>query len=143
MELRRRGSTNRPAGFARLFGRWRQNVNLTVTDDRGVTDQTAQTVSIGANHAPTAVPGTLQGRKNASISFNGSNSTDVDGDAIVGYQWDFGDRQFGRRSPGDAFLRRDRDYTVTLTVTILRDAEYGKYNGDDRRRHDAARKSPF
>ena len=93
-------------------------VTLTVTDDGGVSIPTNKVVSIGANHSPVAVPGgPYRGKPSASITFNGSDSTDPDGDAIVNYHWTFGDGGSADGVQVTHSYNATGDYTVTLTVT--------------------------
>ncbi len=66
---------------------------------------------------PTAdAGGPYIGYINSTITFDGSNSSDSDGN-IVSYEWDFGDEGTGSGvNPTHYYLREDT-YTVTLTVT--------------------------
>ena len=70
-----------------------------------------------ANHAPTASPGgPYTGTEGAAITFNGSGSTDPDGDQL-GYAWSFGDGSTATGvAPSHAYVASGT-YTVTLTVT--------------------------
>ncbi|MBT8108476.1 MAG: PKD domain-containing protein [Gammaproteobacteria bacterium] len=70
-----------------------------------------------ANQAPTADPnGPYNAVVGASISFDGSGSTDADG-SIVSYAWDFGDGNTGSGvSPTHAY-QASGTFTVELTVT--------------------------
>ena len=71
----------------------------------------------GANRAPTAAPsGPYAGGEGAAVSFNGSGSSDPDGDALT-YAWSFGDGASGT-GPNPTHAYADNGaYTVALTVT--------------------------
>ncbi len=94
-------------------------VRLTVTDARGASGVTAQTITVGQGAAPTAsfvfsptapAPGTM-------IFFNAAASRAAVGRRIVSYEWDFGS---GRTATG-VTTNKGYDtagtYVVTLTVT--------------------------
>ncbi len=94
--------------------------SLVVTDDQGAssTASTAQ-VTISeplVNLPPVAEPGgPYSGDTGAPVQFDGSGSTDPNGDAI-GYAWDFGDGQTSTLpSPSNTYAAAGT-YTVTLTV---------------------------
>jgi len=95
-------------------------VTLTVTDNGGLTNSatTTATVSTGSTpQAPIARPGgPYSGTVNASVSFDGSASSDPDG-RVVSYDWRFGDG--GTASGAEALhaYATAGTYTVTLTVT--------------------------
>ncbi|MCE1189774.1 MAG: PKD domain-containing protein, partial [Ignavibacteria bacterium] len=64
---------------------------LTVTDNSGALNATAtDTVKIKVNSQPTSVPGDNVYTCNMQITFDGSKSTDADGDPLT-YTWNFGD----------------------------------------------------
>jgi PKD repeat protein len=64
---------------------------LTVVDDSGATNDVAQDqVTIRVNHSPVAIPGDDLISPESKITFDGSASTDPDGDSLT-YLWDFGD----------------------------------------------------
>jgi hypothetical protein len=69
-----------------------------------------------SNRAPTAVPGgPYSGTEGGAISFNGSGSSDPDGDALT-YEWSFGDGNTSTaQNPTHTYVQ-DGSYTVTLTV---------------------------
>jgi len=93
------------------------SAQLIVTDDSGVANGNASDdVTIRVNHAPQAEAGPAQTVERLYVEFDGSGSSDADGDALI-YRWDFGDGSapaFGLRathvypSPGV--------YPVTLRV---------------------------
>jgi PKD repeat protein len=94
---------------------------LTVTDDDGLTDPTPYTKTITVNALPSNPPiadagGPYSGVEGQPITFDGSGSTDSDGN-INFRSWDFGDNSANRT--GISFTHtysRQRTYTVTLTV---------------------------
>jgi PKD repeat protein len=95
-------------------------VTLTVTDNGGLTNSamTTVTVSTGSTpQAPVARPGgPYSGTVNATVSFDGSGSSDADG-RVVSYDWRFGD---GDTASGAQVLHAYATagtYTVTLAVT--------------------------
>lgn len=55
---------------------------------------------------------------NRTVSFNGSHSSDRDGDPL-GYAWDFGDGQFGQGLTVNHTYNENGSYTVQLNVTDL------------------------
>ncbi|MDJ0807552.1 MAG: PKD domain-containing protein [Gammaproteobacteria bacterium] len=94
------------------------NVTLTVTDNDGLTDSAATTATIDPPPAaPTAdAGGPYTGIAGQAVAFDGSGSTDSDGN-IVSYAWDFGDGTTGSGvSPSHTYASAGT-YNVTLTVT--------------------------
>ncbi|MBC2717235.1 MAG: PKD domain-containing protein [Desulfobacteraceae bacterium] len=97
-------------------------ITFTVTDNDGLTDPTPDTRTITVNALPSNPPtadagGPYSGIEGQSITFDGSGSTDSDGN-IVFYDWDFGDAGFA--AAGISLTRiyfQQGAYTVTLTVT--------------------------
>ena len=102
-------------------------VTLTVTDQGGATNTITKTVKV--NRQPTAIfnPSTQIVLNNCSdpapvgcyVGFDGTISTDGDGDAITRYDWNIGEKtlsnaggtpQYGYRFPGNL-------YNVTMTIT--------------------------
>ena len=67
---------------------------------------------------PTAKPGgPYSGEKDVAITFNGSASSDPQGDTPLTYAWDFGDDSTGTGVSPTHRYAADGNYTVTLTVT--------------------------
>jgi PKD repeat protein len=92
-------------------------VTLTVTDDRGATDEDTTTATIEANEAPIAVIVAPESAAiGASIRFDGSDSYDPDG-TIATYDWDLGDGTQATGPQRDHSFDAAGVYTVTLTVT--------------------------
>lgn len=92
-------------------------VRLTVTDDRGGTDVTQQTITVEAPPPPNQLPTAAFTNvcDELSCAFNDA-STDPDG-GIAAWQWDFGDSSGSTvRSPTHVYAT-EGTYTVTLTVT--------------------------
>ena len=96
-------------------------VTLVVTDDRGATATQTLTivVSLDSNIAPSAdfVADTVAGTAPLAVSFDGSNSSDVDG-TIASYAWNFGNGQNGSGvAPPAVTYTLPGTYTAVLTVT--------------------------
>jgi PKD repeat protein len=94
-------------------------VRLTVTDIRGVSATTAQTLSVGQSTAPTASftfspqnPAVSQ-----AIFFTAEASRPAAGRRIVSYDWDFGSGRTGTGVTTSKAYDTAGTYTVTLTVT--------------------------
>ena len=95
------------------------NVTLTVTDDKGATDSISRTATIieQDNQAPIAdANNPYNGTVGVPLNFNGSHSSDPDGD-IVAYEWDFGDGSTGSGVTPTHTYTAAGTYTVSLTVT--------------------------
>jgi PKD repeat protein len=95
------------------------NVTLTVTNDRGVSASSTQSVAVGASAAPVAafVFSPTHPTTNDEIFFNASGSTAGPGHALVSYHWIFGD---GDEAVGQVRQHRYESantFKVTLTVT--------------------------
>jgi PKD repeat protein len=76
------------------------------------------TLTVNAvNDAPTAdVGGPYTGEAGLAVAFDGTGSSDVDGN-VVSYTWDFGDGATGTGATPTHVYATAGTYTVTLTVT--------------------------
>ena len=90
-------------------------VTLTVSDGVGGSAQATSSATI-TNRAPTAsAGGPYSGFRNTAIAFNGSGSSDPDGDPLT-YSWNFGDGATGTgANPTHAYATLGT-FTVTLVV---------------------------
>lgn len=70
------------------------------------------------NRAPTAAvkPSVLGGPASLNVTFDGSKSTDVNGDALT-YSWNFGDGSTGSGAIATHEYTKEGSYEVTLTVS--------------------------
>lgn len=94
-------------------------VTLTVTDDSGRTGSASTTARVTdpVNQAPTArAGGPYSAQPGVPISFDGTGSTDPDGN-ILTWEWDFGDGSAGSGAAPTHAYATAGDYTVTLVVT--------------------------
>jgi PKD repeat protein len=95
-------------------------VTLTVRDNDGLTgtDTASAVIAAGGNHPPEAnAGGPYTGPVNAVIQFDGSKSSDDDGD-VRSWEWDFGDDTPLAAGPKVRHTYSTAGtYTVTLTVT--------------------------
>jgi len=98
------------------------SVGLTVTNDRGAKDANSIEITVHPNEAPEAAF-SISPRKpktHETITFDASGSTDAAGlaaQAIVRYQWDFGDGRGGQGRTIEHRYADNGDYDVTLTLT--------------------------
>jgi PKD repeat protein len=93
--------------------------SVRVADGGGLTDQKSFniTVNAGANRPPVANPGgPYSGTVGVPVSFNGSGSTDPDGNPLT-YAWDFGDGATGSGATPSHAYAAEGTFTVALTVT--------------------------
>lgn len=94
-------------------------VRLTVSDDRGASDDDAvlATISVPGNQPPVAKAG---GNRSAhvaeSVVFDAAASTDADG-RVAAYAWDFGDGSTAATSRATHAYPEAGSYLVKLTVT--------------------------
>lgn len=96
-------------------------VQLSVDDNSDTTcsaDSTAKIITINTN--PVAEAGQdidfcLQHNQDYSVSFNGSGSTDADGDSLT-YSWDFGDGTGDSGANVTHVYQRRGEYVATLSV---------------------------
>ena len=100
------------------------DVSLTVTDDKGLSDSTPDTVRITVAASNTAPNGQIDTPTNRDISvgdslFFSGTGTDADGDSVV-YLWDFGTSGVAKSTkedPGAIIFNQAGSFQVTLTVT--------------------------
>ncbi|WP_428253061.1 PKD domain-containing protein [Gynuella sp.] len=95
------------------------NVTLTVMDDAGVTDASGTTanITVPVNQPPVAdANGPYTGTSGIAVTFDGSGSSDPDGE-IVTYSWDFGDGSSGTGLSPTHTYSGAGNYSVVLTVT--------------------------
>jgi PKD repeat protein len=94
-------------------------VTLTVTDDRGFSASTTQTIGVSDSANPTAefVFSPVSPRPNDDIIFNASASRAAQGRSIVSYEWDFGTGRTGSGITVTKSYETPATYNVTLVVT--------------------------
>ena len=93
-------------------------VELTVTDEEGLTDTTTITITVSsANEGPVAVAAAdpLSGDAPLEVQFTGSNSTDDV--AVTSYAWDFGDGNTSSEANPVYTFTVVGTYEVSLTVS--------------------------
>jgi len=88
------------------------------TDPGSLFDQKSFNISVNnVNRAPVAnAGGPYSGTVGVPVNFNGTGSTDPDGDALT-YAWDFGDAGTGTGSNPTHTYATTGTFTVSLTVT--------------------------
>lgn len=94
-------------------------VQLTVTNDRGLTDTTSQEVEVASVEDPTAdfVFSPSEAGVNQSVFFDASLSSAAPGRTISSYRWLFGDGSSGSGRTTSHRYNRAGTFTVSLTVT--------------------------
>jgi len=94
----------------------RYKVVLTVQDDSEASDNVAtKTGTVEVNYAPRADAGTDIRTCRQMVVFDGSASSDADGDHLC-WQWDFGDETTGRGVKTEHLYTHPGIYPVILTV---------------------------
>ncbi|TSD87204.1 PKD domain-containing protein [Mycobacterium sp. KBS0706] len=97
---------------------------LTVADDSGASNGfDSREIKIAVNHAPVADAGPEMMTESLIVSFDGTASTDPDGDALT-YRWDFGD---GTSAIG---ARAQHTYAAAGTYPIILVVDDGKGLGN-------------
>jgi PKD repeat protein len=92
-------------------------VTVTVTDDDGGVGSASATVAMQVNRAPVANAGpAVSGSEGSAVHFNGTASSDPDGDALT-YSWSFGDGSSGSGAAPSHVYADDGTYPVTLVVS--------------------------
>ena len=93
-------------------------VRVTVTDKDGGTGSSKTAVAVAASSSPptAASGGPYAGNEGATVTLNGSGSTDPQGSALT-YAWSFGDGTTGTGVSPTHVYADNGSYTVSLTVT--------------------------
>src|SRR5438309_785977 len=92
-------------------------VHVTVRDDDAGVGAAEATVTAVVNRAPVANAGPpASGAEGSTVSFDGSHSSDPDGDALT-YAWDFGDGSTGTGPTPPHRYADNGVYAVRLTVS--------------------------
>jgi PKD repeat protein len=95
-------------------------VRVTVTDKNtgAASDDLVASVAPDPNQAPVSQPGgPYTGNEGTAVAFDGSNSSDPDGDLPLTYAWNFGDSPGGAGATPSHTYTQSGSYTVALTVT--------------------------
>jgi len=92
-------------------------VTVTVRDDDAGVGTAVATVTVVVNRAPVANAGpAARGAEGATVAFDGTHSSDPDGDALT-YTWDFGDGSSGTGPTPTHRYADNGSYPVKLTVS--------------------------
>lgn len=92
------------------------SVSLTISDGFGGTDTITEVISIAPNQPPLAdIGGPYSGVEDIPIAFNGSGSSDQEGDPLT-YLWDFGDGSSATGPTPSHLYAFGGTFTVGLTV---------------------------
>lgn len=95
-------------------------VALTVTDAKGLSStpaSTTATITGGSNQPPVAdAGGPYSGSEGSAVQFDGSRSTDPDGDLPLAYTWSFGDGASATGMQPTHAYADDGSYTAGLIV---------------------------
>ena len=92
-------------------------VTVSVADDDGGVGTASASVAVQMNRAPVANAGSsVSGFEGTAVQFNGTGSSDPDGDALT-YAWTFGDGSSGSGSTPSHVYADNGTYTVTLVVS--------------------------
>jgi PKD repeat protein len=91
-------------------------VSLTVTNDRGLSATSVQTVAVGASNAPTAqfVASQTAPVIGQTVFFNGDASRAAPGHSITQWSWDFGDG-----TGSSAAISTSHSYAVSGTYVVV------------------------
>ncbi|WP_440904684.1 cellulose binding domain-containing protein [Catenovulum sp. SX2] len=103
-----------------------QTINFGFNAEKAVADTAPTIPALGGlcsfdgsiNHAPTAVAtaSVTSGEGPLSVTFNATQSADIDGDALT-YLWDFGDGSSSTEVQPSHIYQQQGNYTVSLTVS--------------------------
>ncbi|MCF8264122.1 MAG: PKD domain-containing protein, partial [Melioribacteraceae bacterium] len=92
-------------------------VELTVTDDsKSISDKSSDELTVVVNFPPISVPGEDMYVSQSVVQFDGSKSSDEDGE-IVAYLWEFGDGQTSSEPKPLHTYNLPGTYNVKLSVT--------------------------
>ncbi len=92
------------------------SIALTVTDNRGATDTTNQTVTVSIDTPGTPIPAFTSSCTDLACSVDASSSTDATA-TIVTYAWDWGDGATSTGLTSTHAYSLGGTFTITLTVT--------------------------
>jgi PKD repeat protein len=95
------------------------NVKLVVTNDRGLSNQVTQAVTVAAVANPSVdfAFSPADAAVNQQVFFDANAAQASPGRTITSYSWDFGDGYFGRGVTESHRFANAGSYAVTLTVT--------------------------